>query len=246
MAIGAIVQDGQILETASQNSVSAQKSSGTETPKGYDKDAFLQLLVAQMKYQDPLEPTSNTEYISQYATFSQVEQLQNMAGAMDLSRASAMVGKTVQITTEDKEGNPKVVEGTVEFVKYENNKAFVSINGELYSTDAVTAIIDDTYNAAYNLAEQFAKAVNELPALANLSLADEGTINDLVSGYNALNAYQQSFIDESYVTLLKKYSERMAELVESRDQASKAQAEEEKAREEAENTDTTVEEVTEA
>ena len=37
-----------------------------KTPKdgsNLDKDAFLQLLVAQMKHQDPLEPTSNTEYI---------------------------------------------------------------------------------------------------------------------------------------------------------------------------------------
>ena len=38
------------------------------------KDAFLQLLVTQMKYQDPLNPSSNTEYIAQLATFSQLEQ----------------------------------------------------------------------------------------------------------------------------------------------------------------------------
>ena len=92
MAVDAIVQDGKILETASESSVKK-----TTSNSGMDKDAFLQLLVAQMKYQDPLEPTSNTEYISQYATFSQVEQLQNMAATMELSRASSMVGKLVEI-----------------------------------------------------------------------------------------------------------------------------------------------------
>ena len=92
MAVTAIVDNGQILETAAQSSVKKAASKN-----GMDKDAFLQLLVAQMKYQDPLEPTSNTEYISQYATFSQVEQMQNMAATMELTRASSLVGKMVEI-----------------------------------------------------------------------------------------------------------------------------------------------------
>ena len=50
MALVAPVENGKIVETASQTSVSkAAKSSS-----GMDKEAFLQLLVAQMKYQDPL------------------------------------------------------------------------------------------------------------------------------------------------------------------------------------------------
>ena len=123
MSVGAVVKDGQIQETASQSSV--QKSSGNN---GMDKDAFLQLLVAQMKYQDPLEPTSNTEYISQYATFSQVEQMQNMAASMELSRASSMVGKLVNVETTNSNGETKQVQGMVEYVTYENNKAYVSID----------------------------------------------------------------------------------------------------------------------
>ena len=72
MALVAPVKNGKIVETASQTSV---KNSTKSSKSGMDKEAFLQLLVAQMKYQDPLEPTSNTEYISQYAQFSQVEQI---------------------------------------------------------------------------------------------------------------------------------------------------------------------------
>ena len=150
MSVGAVVKDGQIQETASQSSV--QKASGNN---GMDKDAFLQLLVAQMKYQDPLEPTSNTEYISQYATFSQVEQMQNMAASMELSRASSMVGKLVNVETTNSNGETKQVQGMVEYVTYENNKAYVSIDGTLYSADDVVAVVDETYQDAYDLAVTF-------------------------------------------------------------------------------------------
>ncbi|MDE5748719.1 MAG: flagellar hook capping protein, partial [Acetatifactor sp.] len=80
MSLIAPIKDGKIQETSSESSLKKAKKS---SESGMDKDAFLQLLVAQMKYQDPLEPTSNTEFVSQYAQFSQVEQLQNMAGSMD-------------------------------------------------------------------------------------------------------------------------------------------------------------------
>ena len=54
MALVAPVENGKIVETASQTSV---KKSTKSSNSGMDKEAFLQLLVAQMKYQDPLEPT---------------------------------------------------------------------------------------------------------------------------------------------------------------------------------------------
>ena len=75
MALVQAVEDGKLVESTSQSSLSQTTGASSDM----DKDAFLQLLVAQMKYQDPLEPTSNTEYISQYAQFTQVEQMQNMA-----------------------------------------------------------------------------------------------------------------------------------------------------------------------
>jgi len=69
MGVAAIVEDGKITNATS----TANKKEKSST---LGKDDFLQLLVAQMQYQDPLEPTSNTEYIAQYATFSEVEQIQ--------------------------------------------------------------------------------------------------------------------------------------------------------------------------
>jgi len=208
MAVTQAVENGKLVESASENSVKKSSQSGL------DKDAFLKLLVAQMKYQDPLEPTSNTEFIAQYATFSQVEQMQNMAATMELSRASSMVGKLVEIQSTDSNGDAHVFQGVVEYVTYENNKAYVSIDGSLYSVDDVHAVIDETYQTAYELAASFVKAIDKLPSLSNLTIADRETIEALQEGFNKMTAYQQGYISDDYIKKLQKYVERMAELVE--------------------------------
>lgn len=196
-----------------------QKKTSTENAKktknSMDKEAFLQLLVAQMRYQDPLEPTSNTEYISQYATFSQVEQMQNMAATMELSRASELVGKLVAVQTED--GNQ--YQGIVEYVSYEAGKAYITIDGVEYSVDDVIAVIDETYQMAFDLAVSFAQAMNELPILQLLTVDDREKVEALQKGFNSMSAYQQSFIPQELVEKLQKYVARMAELVEAAEKA---------------------------
>lgn len=208
MAVSAVVKDGKLVESASENSVKKAAAKN-----GMDKDAFLQLLVAQMKYQDPLEPTSNTEYISQYATFSQVEQMQNMAATMELTRASSMVGKMVEVQTKDSNGDATVIQGVVEYVTYENNKAFVSIDGNLYSADDVHAVIDEAYQMAFELAASFIKAMDALPNLNSLTIEDKEAVDALQEGFNKMTAYQQGYISDEYVKKLQKYVQRMAELV---------------------------------
>lgn len=224
MAVGAIIENGKIVETASQSSVKK-----ATTNSGMDKDAFLQLLVAQMKYQDPLEPTSNTEYISQYATFSQVEQMQNMSATMELSRASSMVGQLVEIQTTDSNGETKSIQGKVDYVSYESNKAYVSIDGVLYSADDVTAVVDQDYQDAYELAISFITALNKLPDINNLSIADQGNVETLTKIYSSMSSYQQSFIAQEYVEALQDYAERMEILVKAADTESTGAEDAEKA-----------------
>ena len=122
MALVAPIENGKVVETTSQSSLNKANATSNDS---MDKEAFLQLLVAQMKYQDPLEPTSNTEYISQYAQFSQVEQMQNMSASMDLQRASSLVGQYVYVKTTSSSGVTNYVEGKVDYVVYENNKAYL-------------------------------------------------------------------------------------------------------------------------
>ncbi|EPD49616.1 hypothetical protein HMPREF1210_03063 [Paenisporosarcina sp. HGH0030] len=56
----------------------------TEPQNGLGKDAFMQILVTQMKNQNPLEPMKDTEFIGQMAQFSSLEQLTNLNQAMNL------------------------------------------------------------------------------------------------------------------------------------------------------------------
>ena len=73
--------------------------------QGSQKDMFLKLLVAQMKYQDPSNPASSSELMAQNATFAQVEKLEEIAkqnsSLLALQRSSsagALVGRTVSYT----------------------------------------------------------------------------------------------------------------------------------------------------
>ena len=205
-SIAYVNDKGEFLKTASQESIASQVSNKNKSDM--NKDTFLQLLVAQMKYQDPLEPTSNTEYISQYATFTQVEEIQNMAASMELSRASSLVGQEVMIETKDEDGVTKSVQGKVDYVTYENGKAYVSIDESLYSVSDVTSIVDKTYMDAYALASNLIKRLTELPAVNSVSEKDLLEIDSLWSIYNGMDDYQKTFIASDALKALKEYAER--------------------------------------
>lgn len=115
--------------TSKTNNTSSSGSQGIVTNDYLGKDDFLKLLVAQMQNQDPLSPVDNKESIAQLASFSSLEQMNNIAASMDalntsmsffsqqsaITQGSAMIGKWVSgIDTDGK----TVIEGTVEAVKW--------------------------------------------------------------------------------------------------------------------------------
>ena len=84
-------------------SVPGRTTAGTSTVVGGDFDTFLKLLTTQMQNQDPLNPIDSTDYATQLATFSGVEQqtrtnqlLESLSGQMSLmgmSQLAAWVGQ---------------------------------------------------------------------------------------------------------------------------------------------------------
>ena len=211
------VEDGKIVETESQSSLKKAQSSNN----GMDKDAFLQLLVAQMRYQDPLEPTSNTEYIAQYAQFSQVEQMQNLAATSELARATQLVGQEVYIKTTDSTGNMKYVTGKVDYVVFENNKAYLAINESLYSLEDLDTVADAAYLDAYNKALKFSIDMNKLPAVGGVDMTDADAIDKLEETYNGMSDYEKSFLAEETVDKLQKYIERLKQVRAAAEEAEK-------------------------
>ena len=74
------------------NSSAASALSGVAANQDLDKEAFLQLLVTQLKNQDPLSPMNNTEFVAQLAQFSSLEQLSNMNSSL---QSSALVTQSM-------------------------------------------------------------------------------------------------------------------------------------------------------
>lgn len=209
MSLVAPIENGKVVETSSESSLKKAKKS---SENGMDKEAFLQLLVAQMKYQDPLEPTSNTEFVTQYAQFSQVEQLQNMSSNMELQRASSLVGQQVRVKTTNTSGDTNYVEGKVDYVAYENGKAYVSIEGNKYSIDDLDAVADAEYLEAVDVALKWVTAINKLPSVANISMDEAEDIDSLKEAYDKMTDYQKSFIASEKVKDLEAYLERLEEV----------------------------------
>ena len=178
------IQDGQVVNQVSQ-SAKEKKSANSSL----DKDAFLQLLVAQMKYQDPLQPTSNTEYISQLATFSELEEMQNLNSGMTLQRASALVGQYVYLNVTDSSGKTTYPEGKVDFVQYENNKAYLSVNGTLYSIDDLESVTDMAYQNAMEIAEAFVTELYKLPKPEYVAQTDLAKIEAMITIYENMTVF---------------------------------------------------------
>ena len=212
-SVNAIIKNGEVVNSGIKTE---EQKAASSTPNGYDKDAFMQILVAQMKYQDPLEPTSNTEYISQYATFTQVEQLSNMANAMSLSRASEMVGKTVVVTqTNPDNGQTTEIEGVVDFVTYSGNKAYLNINGTNYSIDDVSQVLDPNYTSAIEAVQDFQKAIDKLPSTLEMVTEEEhGLTIDTMYQYYTENMTDKAkdMMDKNYVTALLQYVNRIDDI----------------------------------
>lgn len=208
--VSASVVDGILQQTATESSDKSKKTSGGSS---MGKDDFLQLLVAQMKYQDPLEPTSNTEYISQYATFSELEQMQNMSSTMELSRASDLVGKTVVVETTDASGKTSSDMGVVDYISYENNKALVWLNGKSWSLDDVKEVADPAYIEAYSMAVTLNTALNKLPNVNALTVQDKDAVDSISKMYEGMDEYQKSFVAKENVEKIKNYVQKMQELL---------------------------------
>jgi flagellar basal-body rod modification protein FlgD len=126
-------------------------STGSASPikKNLDQRDFLQLLVAQLRNQDPMQPMEDKEFMSQMAQFDTLDQLtqlnktmQAMVMASTLGQASSLLGKDVEAA-----GPDGLVHGVVSAVSVINGQAVAEIGKDVVP---VASIVRMTMGASTN------------------------------------------------------------------------------------------------
>ncbi|NUM53934.1 MAG: flagellar hook capping protein [Candidatus Hydrogenedentes bacterium] len=136
------------IQTNSSQKAGASDTGASSTSTELGKDTFLQLLVEQMRYQDPLAPTDNAQMIAQLAQFSALEQMNNLnesfeelSGNLDqlnFLSASSMIGKHVAGIGAD----GSTITGVVSGVTMKGSIVYLTVGDKQLSMAGVQTISD--------------------------------------------------------------------------------------------------------
>src|SRR5215475_11429513 len=116
--------------TDTSNSAATTSTTPPTSSNTVDYNTFLQLLIAEMKNQDPTNPMDTSEYMSQFAQLSTVEQaiqtnskLDALLSSSALSQAEGLIGKTATFSTED----GQAISGVIASVSINNGGAIATL-----------------------------------------------------------------------------------------------------------------------
>ena len=129
-----IRKGGDFNASNSQIGSALSAATGSSSSQLVSEQAFLQLLITQLQNQDPLSPADPTQFVSQLASFSSLEQITqlntNMTSVLDNS-VTSLIGKTATVT--DPSSSTGLTSGTISGVVYYSNGPAVQINGQNYA-----------------------------------------------------------------------------------------------------------------
>ena len=155
------------------------------TEEMVNSDTFLSLLVAEMTNQDPMEPTSNTEFVTQMAQFTSLTYNKDAAQYSKSNYASSLVGKTV--TASKMDGKNLVTKtGVVESVMKSGDTYTVKIDGVSFDISKINSIATDTgstSNGAFG-----GSSLGSLIASASMMIGMSATVNPKVEGGSELDS----------------------------------------------------------
>ena len=114
------------------------------------KDDFLALLAAQLQYQNPLEPQSDTQFISQLAQFSSLSYMQTMSQAMTSQQFFNLVGKHVYADVMMEDGTKASIQGIVDRVIMQDGVAFAQVGEYIIDCTKISQVIDNELFAGNN------------------------------------------------------------------------------------------------
>ncbi|MDR1000681.1 MAG: hypothetical protein LBL96_07785 [Clostridiales bacterium] len=106
-----------------------------------NKDDFLKLLLTELKYQDPLNPTDDKQFIAQMAQFSSLEQMQNISKSMSMAQSYSLLGKYVKASRDRNDGSE--MEGVVDAVIMKSGVPYIKVGSDEAMLDAVRVVTQD-------------------------------------------------------------------------------------------------------
>ncbi|MDT8902111.1 flagellar hook capping FlgD N-terminal domain-containing protein [Anaeroselena agilis] len=136
------------MSTTAISSLTASTSSTTSTTSATTSNSdlsfedWINLLATELQYQDPTDPISSSEYVSQMASLSSLSQIENIYSAVSNVEAYNLIGKSVTYQTTDSSGNTVEATGTVSSVILSGSSTYLSIDGNAVSLDAVVSVAD--------------------------------------------------------------------------------------------------------
>ncbi len=146
-------------------------------------DTFLNLLVAEMTNQDPMEPTSNTEFVTQMAQFTSLQYSKDAAAFSKSNFASNLIGKTV--TAQKMEGKNVVQKtGVVDSVMKNGDSYTIKIDGVSFDISKITSITDNGGGTG----AAGGSSLGELIARASMMIGMCATVNPEVEGGSLLDS----------------------------------------------------------
>ncbi|MCL6477610.1 MAG: hypothetical protein K6T65_04265 [Peptococcaceae bacterium] len=118
------------------NDYSLPKNQTREVKKTLDQTDFLNLLAAQLKNQDPLDPQSNDEFVATMAQFNSLEAMASMNKTVQYGQAASLIDNLVTVQVSDQE----TVTGRVEKAGLVDGEVVVYVDGEKYGLSAVKEV----------------------------------------------------------------------------------------------------------
>ena len=219
--IGSVVNGAYKKTAASQDATKANTNISTSKTAeikdgGYTEEMFMKLLVAEMQYQDPLEPTDNSQYVAQLASFTQIEAIQAVQADMKNIQGNSMVGKMVALIDDDN----VEIHGRVDYVRTDDDgQLLASVNNKEYPVEKIKSIMDETYYNAVLVADTILADISKLPTKDLLTLGDEEDVVKVATMINSLDAYTKGFLGKDVTEYVQSLVDKIAELKKTKQEA---------------------------
>lgn len=134
---------GNISAVSASSAASASQTSGTSKSSGsnLDMNDFFKLMSAELQYQDPTNPVSNDQYMSEMAQFSLLSQVETLSKSINLSVAADSIDKNAIYNIATKDGSTQAA-GKIVAVDLSGDSPKYVIGGNMVSQSDIVGFYD--------------------------------------------------------------------------------------------------------